>query len=127
LCDKSNQKRSRQEGFLAAQAFALQISQNRGCNLFAGLPCRPDTLYAKICYALRPHRPPLFCLMSPEAFLPGKTAITYSKKNRKSKAGKGPTEKRARRMACSAEAFFCLDFFWCFFVSRQKRTSLRGN
>ena len=42
-------------------------------------------------------------------------------------AGKGTTEKRAGRMACSAEAFFCLDFFWYFFVSRQKRTSLRGN
>jgi hypothetical protein len=52
LCDKSNQKRSRQEGFFAARAFALQIRQNRGCNLFAGLTCRFYTLHAKICYAL---------------------------------------------------------------------------
>jgi len=54
--DKSNQKRSRQEGFFAAQAFALQIRQNRGCNLFAGLPCRFETLHAKICYALPLHK-----------------------------------------------------------------------
>jgi hypothetical protein len=37
LCDKSNQKRSRQEGFFAARAFAPQIRQNRGCNRFSGL------------------------------------------------------------------------------------------
>ncbi|HEY8781248.1 MAG TPA: hypothetical protein VIM16_06520 [Mucilaginibacter sp.] len=73
MCDKSNQKRSRQEGFFAAQAFTLQIRQNLGCNLFAVLPYRFYTLHAKICYALPPHRPPLFCLISPEAFLSGKT------------------------------------------------------
>jgi hypothetical protein len=85
LCDKSNQKRSQQIGFFAAQAFALQSGQNLGCNLFAGLPFRFQTLYAKIfrvlfvfkgtqegyavCYALPLHGPPSFCPLSPEAYL----------------------------------------------------------
>jgi len=99
LCDKSNQKRSRQEGFPAAQAFARQIRQNRGCNLFAGLPCRPETRYAKICYALPPHGAAIVLADSTRSFPAGKTDGTCSKKNRKSKAGKGPAEKRARRMA----------------------------
>jgi len=37
-------------------------------------------------------------------------------------AGKGLTEKRAGSMACSAEAFFCLDFFGPFCI-KTKRTS----
>jgi len=36
---------------------------------------------------------------------------------------KGLTEMRAREYGLWAEAFFCLDFFWYFFVSSQKRTS----
>jgi hypothetical protein len=54
--------------------------------------------------------PPLFCLISPEAFLPGKSLLLTSS-NVTNQKRKGPTEKRAGRMACSAEAFFCLDFF----------------
>jgi hypothetical protein len=40
-------------------------------------------------------------------------------KGEESKARKGPTEKRAGSMACSVEAFFCLDFLVTF-VSIQK-------
>ena len=64
-------------------------------------------------------RPPLFCLLSPKADLLGKLLPLPQSKIKKRN---GLTEKRAGRMACSAEAFFCLDFFWYFFVSRQKRT-----
>jgi hypothetical protein len=42
------------------------------------------------------------------------------------KKRKGPTENRAGRMACSAEGFFCLDFFGAFCI-KTKRTSHRGN
>jgi hypothetical protein len=63
----------------------------------------------------------------------------------RTQAGKGPTEKRAGRMACSAEAFFCLDvirvlfvFYRCslsrfarsfgtFLYQDKKGLSLRGN
>jgi len=48
-------------------AFALQIKQNQGCKLLPQKPHIP--CYGKICYALQPHRPPLFCLISPEAAL----------------------------------------------------------
>jgi hypothetical protein len=69
--------------------------------------------------------PPLFCLISPEAYLSGKALLlTYN--NTTKKAGKGQTENRAGSMACSAEGFFCLDFFGPFCI-KAKRTSLRGN
>jgi hypothetical protein len=79
LCDKSNQKRSRQEGFSAARAFAPQIRQNQGCNLFAGLPCRFETLYAKICYALPPLMATIVLPDFTRSFPAGKTAIPFSK------------------------------------------------
>jgi len=41
---------------LPHKAFALQIRENLGCNLFAGLTFLSPTLHAKICYALQPHR-----------------------------------------------------------------------
>jgi hypothetical protein len=71
--------------------------------------------------------PPLFCLISPEVFLPGKSAVAPEEINSESKRVKARQKSGPGSMACSVEAFFCLDFFWYFFVSRQKRTSLRGN
>ncbi len=53
---KSNQKRSQREGFFAAQAFAPQIAQNRGCNLFAPLRSLASRASAKSCYALQQHK-----------------------------------------------------------------------
>jgi len=50
-------------------AFALQIRQNLGCIYFALLSLALPPASAKTCYALQPHRPPLFCLLSPEAVL----------------------------------------------------------
>jgi len=41
---------------LPHRASALQIGQNRGCNLFAGLTVLSPTPHAKICYALQPHK-----------------------------------------------------------------------
>jgi hypothetical protein len=66
--------------------------------------------------------PPLFCPISPEAELLKKRADSNKSIKTNTKAGKGLTEKRAGSMACSAEAFFCLDFFGTFCV-KTKRTS----
>jgi len=66
---KSNQKRFQQKCFYAAHAFTLQTRQKLGCNLFAWLTFLSFTLHAKICYALQPHRPPLFCRVLAEAYL----------------------------------------------------------
>jgi len=54
LIQKGPKKSSQQKGFFALGAFALQIRQNLGCNLFAVTPYHLQTLYAKICYALSP-------------------------------------------------------------------------
>jgi len=50
-------------------AFARQIMQNLGCNLFAGIPFRFETLMQKFAMPFLRKRPPLFCLISPEADL----------------------------------------------------------
>jgi len=67
LDKKVTKKSSQQRGFFAARAFARQIRQNLGCIYFAlfALP----TTSAKTYYALQPHCPALFCLISPEAYL----------------------------------------------------------
>jgi hypothetical protein len=67
---------------LPHRAFALQIGQILGCNLFAGLPYRFNTTQAKICYALPRSWPPLFCPISPEAYLLGKKRISASSVSR---------------------------------------------
>jgi hypothetical protein len=60
LDKKVTKKSSQQIGFFAAQAFALQIGQNHGCNYFALLRSHFPDASAKICYALSyaqgPHR-----------------------------------------------------------------------
>jgi hypothetical protein len=58
-----------QKCFFAALASALQIRQNLGCNLLALLRSLGACASAKSCYALQPQWPPLFCLISPEAYL----------------------------------------------------------
>jgi hypothetical protein len=50
-------------------AFVLQISQNHGLQLFAPLRSHKPLLQQKLAMPLQPHRPPLFCLLSPEAYL----------------------------------------------------------
>jgi hypothetical protein len=55
LDKKVTKKSSQQKGFFAAQAFALQIRQNRGCNLFALASPAHARASSKICYALQPH------------------------------------------------------------------------
>jgi hypothetical protein len=65
---KSNQKSSQQRGFFAAQAFALQIDQNHGLQLFAPNFRSPTLLQNLLCPCSRTV-PPLFCPLSPEAYL----------------------------------------------------------
>ena len=63
------------------QAFAAKPGKTLGCNYFAGLPYRFNTLYAKTCYALAHHTalpvfpgffPKLFCGRSSSPFFAGK-------------------------------------------------------
>jgi hypothetical protein len=51
LDKKVTKKSSQQIGFFAAQAFALQIGQNHGCNYFALLRSHFPDASAKTCYA----------------------------------------------------------------------------
>jgi hypothetical protein len=67
---KSNQKSSHQRGFFAAQASALQIRQNLGLlNLTSTSLAHYPTLQVRLAMPLQPHSPPLFCPLSPEAYL----------------------------------------------------------
>jgi hypothetical protein len=53
---------------LPHKAFALQISQNHGLQSFCPDPHDSRPLQ-KFAMPLQPHWPPLFCPLSPEAFL----------------------------------------------------------
>ncbi|WEA00831.1 hypothetical protein [Mucilaginibacter sp. SJ] len=68
--DKKNQKSSQQIGFFAAQAFALQTGQNHGLQLFCPASPALSPCFCKnlLCPCSRT-RPPLFCPLSPEAYL----------------------------------------------------------
>jgi hypothetical protein len=67
---KSNQKSSHQKCFFAHLAFALQIGQNHGLQLFCATSfAHFPVLQQKLAMPLLPHRPPLFCPLSPEAYL----------------------------------------------------------
>jgi hypothetical protein len=73
---------------------------------------------------IQPRRPPLFCLISPEASCEKRYKTfrirNQEKENQQIKnAGKGLTEKRASVFCLWGEAFFCLDLLVTF-VSRQK-------
>jgi len=54
---------------LPHKAFALQIRQNHGLQLFARLRSRNPYASAKLAVPLQPHRPAWFCPLSPEAYL----------------------------------------------------------
>ena len=69
LDPKVTKRSSQQRGFFAAPAFALQIRQNLGCKQLPRFATHLSSPSANICYALQPHCPPLFYLISPEAFL----------------------------------------------------------
>jgi hypothetical protein len=85
-------------------AFALQIRQNLGCNLFTLASPLIAHASVKICYALPHTRPPSFCLISPEALL-----LT--------KRGPGC-------FACGRKDLFVLIF--CFFCIKTKEIGLRA-
>jgi hypothetical protein len=51
-----------------AEAFTLQIEQNHGLQLFCPARTFP-MLLQKLAMPLQPHCPPLFCPLSPEAYL----------------------------------------------------------
>ena len=154
MCDKSNQKRSRQECFFAAQAFARQIRQNLGCNLFALLRLHLACASAKSCYALPPHLATIVLPDFTRSFPVGKKQkkphlilskgedlkkIRFQKRVKacqKSGPGVWPAAWKLfsgliySHVVCffwGAHELALLRFFWYFFVSRQKRTSLRGN
>jgi len=65
--DTKNQKSSQTEGFFAALGLPCKTGRTWAGNFYPllrrSLPCAS----VKISYALRPHRPPLFCLFSAEA------------------------------------------------------------
>jgi hypothetical protein len=67
---QSNQKSSQQRGFFAAQASALKSIRTTGCNIFAPLRSLNPLTSAKICYAPAITQAIMFCLISPEAYLP---------------------------------------------------------
>jgi hypothetical protein len=107
---------------LPHKAFAHKADKTSGCNLFAGLPCRQQTLHAKICYALCPlHWPSVLSAFarSLSAAILDSRPKHKSHFNPKSKAGKGRTENRAGSMACRAEGFFCLDLLVTFGSSQK--------
>jgi hypothetical protein len=62
-------KPCQQKCFFAHGAFALQIRQNLGCNLFAGYPIDCLTFMQKVAMPFRRFRPTLFCLILAEACL----------------------------------------------------------
>ncbi|MGF7077225.1 hypothetical protein [Mucilaginibacter sp. 3215] len=66
--DKKNQKSSQQIGFFARKAFALQTGQNHGLQLFCPAFTGSRSCKNLLCPFLRSW-PPLFCPLSPEAYL----------------------------------------------------------
>jgi hypothetical protein len=55
---------------LPHKAFALQIRQNHGLQLFCATSfAHFPALQQKLAMPLQPHRPPSFCPLSPEAYL----------------------------------------------------------
>jgi hypothetical protein len=66
---QSNQKSSQQRGFFAAQGLCPANQAEPGLQTIAPLRSLKSITSANICYALQPHRPPLFCPLSPEAYL----------------------------------------------------------
>ena len=66
---KSTQKGFQQKCFFAHKAFAPQINQNHGLQLFALLRSLNSASSAKLAMPLQPHSPPSFCPLSPEAYL----------------------------------------------------------
>ena len=54
---------------LCAQAFTLQSRQNHGLQLFCATSFARFPASAKTCYDPHPHKPSLFCPLSPEAYL----------------------------------------------------------
>ena len=76
LDPKVTKRSSPQKCFFALQAFAHKPGKTLGCNYFAGLPYRFNTLYAKTCYALPPSRPCRFSPVFAEALL--RTRTTHS-------------------------------------------------
>jgi len=75
--------------------YALQIAQNQGCKLFAGLPCRFDTLMQKFAMPCGRTRPPLFCAISPEADPLGKNSSPIYWAGRAFNELTGKSEERA--------------------------------
>jgi hypothetical protein len=70
LDTKVTKKSSQQGGFFALKAFALQTGQNHGLQLFCPAALALSSRFCKnlLCPFLR-SRPPLFCPLSPEAYL----------------------------------------------------------
>jgi hypothetical protein len=128
---------SQQIGFFAALAFALQIGQNHGLQLFCPASQGPRFCKNLLCPFLRA-RPPLFCPLSPEAYLLTKrnktVRIRKQDKIKKTKNGcineirsyYNPQNKSASArqksgpgsMACGGKHFFVLMFGY--FASKVK-------
>ncbi|WP_462228662.1 hypothetical protein [Mucilaginibacter sp.] len=72
---KKNQKIKSAERLLAHKATALRPVKTWAANSCPASP-RSTQPSANICYALQPHRPTLFYLLSPEAYL-----LTQNHKN----------------------------------------------
>jgi hypothetical protein len=112
---------------------ALGLSRTNPAKPRAGIFLPDDPFWRKPCMQKFPM--PLagalghqFCRIFAEAYLLTGKKNAYGRiKLQKQKRVKARQKSGPGSLACSAEAFFCLDFFWSFFVSRQKRTSLRGN
>jgi hypothetical protein len=81
LDKKVTKKSSQPECFFALDAFALQIRQNLGCKILPHYRSLKAWL-RKFRYALQPHWPALFCLISSEAArLTGKDSYHFYKMN----------------------------------------------
>ncbi|WP_419699830.1 hypothetical protein [Mucilaginibacter sp. NFX135] len=69
VATKVTKKAVSREASLPHVAFALQTGQNHGLQLFALLRTAQFPASAKLAMPLQPHKPPLFCPLSPEAYL----------------------------------------------------------
>jgi hypothetical protein len=85
---KVSKKSSQQIGFFAHKAFALQSGQNHGLQLFCPAVLALSQCFCKnlLCPFLR-SRPPLFCPLSPEAYLLTGRFFIYHVKGSLSKHG----------------------------------------
>jgi hypothetical protein len=72
---KSNQNRSRQEGFSAAQALPSKSGKTLAAIFLHRYPIALLPCMQKVAMPFQRFWPPLFCLISPEAFLPGKALL----------------------------------------------------